>query len=166
MEQERFSHQIRIFNRSYKPPKSHLKPHESHYAMPSEPETDSDTKIEEPSLKKRTRIDPRPITPAALDSFGIRAKFRVNRVEVEEALTDKDVAALRKRTVDLLNQEKFKKKPTYLQAHWKYLSPDTLDEFDLPWEWSDNVCRRVRFALLGKADATAESQVYCYQVLA
>ncbi|KAL8835294.1 MAG: hypothetical protein Q9170_003380 [Blastenia crenularia] len=28
-------------------------------------------------------------------------------------------------------------KPTYIKVHRKYLSPDTLDAYDLPWEWDD-----------------------------
>lgn len=28
-----------------------------------------------------------------------------------------------------------KKRPTYIKVHRKYLSPDTLDHFALPWEW-------------------------------
>ena len=28
-------------------------------------------------------------------------------------------------------------KPTYLKVHRKHLSPDTLDAYDLPWEWDD-----------------------------
>ena len=28
-------------------------------------------------------------------------------------------------------------KPTYLKVHRKHLSPDTLDAYDLPWEWDE-----------------------------
>lgn len=28
-------------------------------------------------------------------------------------------------------------RPTYIKVHRKYLSPDTLDAYDLPWEWDD-----------------------------
>lgn len=28
-------------------------------------------------------------------------------------------------------------RPTYIKVHRKYLSPDTLDVYDLPWEWDD-----------------------------
>ncbi|KAL8763382.1 MAG: hypothetical protein Q9184_000770 [Pyrenodesmia sp. 2 TL-2023] len=28
-------------------------------------------------------------------------------------------------------------RPTFIKVHRKYLSPDTLDAFDLPWEWDD-----------------------------
>lgn len=28
-------------------------------------------------------------------------------------------------------------RPTYIKVHRKHLSPDTLDLYDLPWEWDD-----------------------------
>lgn len=28
-------------------------------------------------------------------------------------------------------------RPTYIKVHRKHLSPDTLDAYDLPWEWDD-----------------------------
>ena len=28
-------------------------------------------------------------------------------------------------------------RPTYIKVHRKHLSPDTLDLYDLPWEWYD-----------------------------
>lgn len=28
-------------------------------------------------------------------------------------------------------------KPTYIKVHRKYLSPDTLDAYNLPWDWDD-----------------------------
>lgn len=28
-------------------------------------------------------------------------------------------------------------RPTYIKVHRKHLSPDTLDAYDLPWEWYD-----------------------------
>lgn len=29
------------------------------------------------------------------------------------------------------------KRPTFIKVHRKHLSPDTLDAYDLPWEWDD-----------------------------
>lgn len=41
-----------------------------------------------------------------------------------------------------MSEEKPKKiqdlnRPTYIKVHRKYLSPDTLDAYDLPWEWDE-----------------------------
>lgn len=30
-------------------------------------------------------------------------------------------------------------RPTYTKVHHKYMSPETLDEYNLPWEWGENV---------------------------
>ena len=37
-------------------------------------------------------------------------------------------------------------RPTYIKVHRKYLSPDTLDVYDLPWEWDDvSLCPHLKF---------------------
>lgn len=68
-------------------------------------------------------------------------------------------------------------KPTYLKVHRKHLSPDTLDAYDLPWEWDEvsfsstpfpfqpiveRPCAEVCKLLTG---VTARRELHCHQTM-
>ena len=50
-------------------------------------------------------------------------------------------------------------RPTYIKVHRKHLSPDTLDAYDLPWEW-DNVS--IRFLSLDLLFGSFDSVSGCF----
>lgn len=56
-------------------------------------------------------------------------------------------------------------RPTYIKVHRKHLSPDTLDEYDLPWEWDDvsishsyNACSLTQAPIPGSSRAFQSSR--------
>lgn len=57
---------------------------------------------------------------------GFSAPVQVSILENEGKSKGHD----QKKTIDLTQ-------PTYIKVHRKHLSPDTLDVYDLPWEWDD-----------------------------
>ena len=68
-------------------------------------------------------------------------KRRVKKTFVEAGYDDEDIEKILKRE-DKEKHGHGKQKaimdlsrPTYVKVHRKHLSPETLDEYDLPWEW-------------------------------
>jgi len=56
--------------------------------------------------------------------------------------------------------------PTYIKVHRKHLSPDTLDAYNLPWEWDDVSSLFETSCKAFKTDpSVAEFELYYYQAL-
>lgn len=49
---------------------------------------------------------------------------------IEKTLKGKGEKGEKKKIMDLT-------RPTYIKVHCRHLSPDTLDLYELPWEWDD-----------------------------
>ena len=82
-------------------------------------------------------------------SFDPELERKLQRLEALEMREDDD-ARRRKHEVSMIEEVKKKEKkeekpkkiqdstrPTYIKVHRKHVSPDTLDAYDLPWEWDE-----------------------------
>ena len=109
----------------------------------------------EKKLKEEIELKKRAVEEYELKKIEEAAKAKKKKEEEEEAFRERayqtfGAAGYSKQSVeDILNKaEKGKKskhsnqimdlsRPTYIKVNKKYLSPDTLDEYDLPWKWDE-----------------------------
>ena len=88
-----------------------------------------------------TKIEHGLIRRRVLEDAGIKFQWHKDYFEVEEPLSERVIIKL-DRTTEKMERKLLKEldRPTYTRAHWKDISPQTLEEFNVPWEWDKKVC--------------------------
>ena len=88
-------------------------------------------KLEEELKKKKEQEEADKAFQERMRATMLKAGYSED--SIEEALRDskkKGDKSTGKKIMDL-------SRPTYIKVHRKHLSPDTLDLYELPWEWDD-----------------------------